>query len=134
MKLSQYAYYIMTEQECARDRIHLHITHMNRIALFTASALLIFACGSSEESALTPEETRMISDAAGMLARNLAFLPDSTGWSPMPDGDVIYRLETLSHEHLDLWPLFFRAAADTSAKLEQLQLQEQQELQQFELL
>lgn len=83
---------------------------------------------------MTAEEARLISDAAGMLARNLAFLPDSTGWSPLPDDETLSRLELMSNEHIDLWPLFFRAAADTSAKLEQLELQAQREEQQFDLL
>ena len=76
----------------------------------------------------------LITVSAGMLARNLAYLPDSSGWSPSPGPEALQALEAMSEANTSLWPVFFRAAADTAAKLEQIMIQEMQEAQQSQLL
>lgn len=96
--------------------------------------LLILSCGSDPGPEFTPEEMDLITSAAGMLARSLAYFPGSAGWSPEPDNEMIAELESLAARQVELWPVFFRAAADTAAKLEQLMIQQQQESQQSQLL
>lgn len=103
----------------------------------TAFLLLLAAalsCGGEPEPEFTPEEAHLIASAAGMLARNLAYLPDSAGWSPPPGPELIMELEAMAEARVELWPTFFRAAADTAAKLEQLLIQMQLEEQQSQLL
>lgn len=92
------------------------------------------SCGKGNEPVLAPGEMETVTGAAGMLARNLAYMPDSSGWSPPPNGALMSDLESLAKVHVELWPVFFKAAADTAAKLEQLMIQQQQEQQQEQLL
>ncbi len=96
--------------------------------------LTALSCGGEPEPVFTPAETELISTAAGMLARNLAYIPDSSGWSPPPGEEMLMELEAISERHFELWPFFFRAAADSASKLEQLLIQRQQEEQQMQLL
>ncbi len=53
---------------------------------------------------------------------------------PPPDSTAILALEQLALRNVETWPVFFRAAADTASKLEQLMIQAQREEQQFQLL
>ncbi|PIE51481.1 hypothetical protein CSA37_11545 [Candidatus Fermentibacteria bacterium] len=102
-----------------------------------ASVLAIAAftgCGSDRETELTEQQITVITRAAGMLARNMAYSPDAEEWSSMPEADTMNLLEELSQEHTDLWPRFFRAAADSSIKLIQLEEQARQEALQLEML
>ncbi len=105
---------------------------MRRIAFLLILAAL--SCGGEPEPVFTPVETELISTAAGMLARNLAYLPDSSGWSPPPSEEMLIELEAISNRHFELWPVFFRAAADSASKLEQILIQRQNEEQQMQLL
>jgi len=102
---------------------------MNRNLVCIAIIVIAVSCGEKPGPTLTEGEMELISGAAGMLARNLAYLPDSSGWSPAPDISVISELEGLAAANVEVWPVFFRAAADTAAKLEQIMIQQQQELQ-----
>ncbi len=92
------------------------------------------ACGEKPATELTPVQTNTIATGAGMLARNLAYLPADSGWSEAPNDAFIQELELMSVEHTEVWPNFFRAAADTAMKLDQIELQAQQEAIQAELL
>lgn len=94
----------------------------------------MISCGDKPATELTPEQLNTISEGAGMLARNLAYIPADSNWSEAPDQALITELELIAERHTDLWPLFFRAAADTANKLEQLELQAQQEAIQADLL
>ncbi len=69
-----------------------------------------------------------------MLARNLAFLPSDSSWSEPPGDELIAELELMSKVNSEIWPTFFRAAADTALKLDQIELQAQQEAIQAEML
>jgi len=97
-------------------------------------ACLCCACGSEAEPVFTLQEQELITTAAGRLARNLAYLPDSEDWSPAPTEEMIHELEAISERHHELWPILFRAAADSASKLEQLLIQRQQEENMMELL
>ena len=112
----------------------MHITSMKKKCTAFLIALAALSCGREPEPEFTPAETELITTAAGMLARNLAYPPDSSGWSPPPGEEMILELEALSERHFHLWPLFFRATADTASKLEQILIQRQQEEQQSQLL
>lgn len=112
----------------------MHITPMKTAAAILTALLAAGGCGSEPPEEFTPEEMELITESAGMLARNLAYLPDSSGWSPFPDQEALQALETMAEGNVSLWPVFFRAAADTAAKLEQIMIQEMQEAQQAELL
>lgn len=131
---SQYAYYTREETECARNLRGLHITPMKTAAAILAVLLATGGCGSEPREEFTPEEMELITVSAGMLARNIAYLPDSSGWSPSPGPEALQALEAMSEANTSLWPVFFRAAADTAAKLEQIMIQEMQEAQQSQLL
>lgn len=69
-----------------------------------------------------------------MLARNLAYLPADSNWSESPDEALVAEIELMAETHTDAWPTFFRAAADTAMKLDQIELQAQQEAIQAEML
>ncbi len=112
----------------------MHIRPMKKIILLIPVLFIWLACGTEPGPEFTPEEMELISEAASMTARNLAFLPDSAGWSPPPDSTAIMALERIARRQVELWPVFFRAAADTALKLEQLMIQAQREEQQFQLL
>lgn len=112
----------------------MHIRPMRRIIPFASVLLILVACGGEPGPEFTPEDMELITEAASMTARNLAFLPDSAGWSPPPDSTAILALEQLALRNVETWPVFFRAAADTASKLEQLMIQAQREEQQFQLL
>lgn len=113
---------------------NLHITPMKMRCTAFLIALACLSCGGEPEPEFTPVETELITTAAGMLARNLAYCPDSAGWSPSPGEEMMLELELMSERHFELWPTFFRAAADSAAKLEQILIQRQQEDQQLQLL
>jgi len=102
----------------------------------TLLMLLILALACKEESTteLTPIQMNTITTGAGMLARNLAYLPADSSWSEAPDEAFVQELELMSVGHTEVWPAFFRAAADTAMKLDQLELQAQQEAIQAEML
>lgn len=95
-------------------------------------ALSLVSCGNSPGP--SPAEMELVTSAAGMLARNLAYLPDAPGWSQPPDEQMMANLETMAKRNIEIWPVFFRAAADTAAKLEQLNIQQLQEDRQSEIL
>ncbi|MCK5785845.1 MAG: hypothetical protein KAH54_04700 [Candidatus Sabulitectum sp.] len=107
---------------------------MKKRAFILMAFILISSCGDKPATELTPEQLNTISENAGMLARNLAYLPSDSSWSEAPDEALTAELELMAEKHTDVWPLFFRAAADTANKLEQLELQAQQEAIQAELL
>jgi hypothetical protein len=113
---------------------NVHITAMKKKCTAFLIALAALSCGREPEPEFTPAETELITTAAGMLARNLAYSPDSSNWSPPPDEEMIAELEALAEQHFKVWPIFFRATADTSSKLEQILIQSQQEEQQLQLL
>lgn len=115
-------------------RLPLHIRGMKKTAILLISIILLLACGGSSSTELTPEQLSTISTGAGMLARNLAYLPADSNWSEAPDKEFLSELELMSVEHTEAWPTFFRAAADTAMKLDQLELQAQQEAIQAEML
>ncbi len=100
------------------------------LALFLAAA----SCGNKSATELTTEQMELVTTGAGMLARNLSYMPDSAGWSEAPDQELLDELENLAQSHTELWPVFFRAAADTASKLDQLEQQARQEAIQAELL
>lgn len=112
----------------------LHIRGMKKTVFFIMLPILLLACGESSTRELTPEQLVSISTGAGMLARNLAYLPADSSWSEAPGEALITELELMSVNHTDVWPTFFRAAADTAMKLDQLELQAQQEAIQAEML
>ncbi len=131
---SQYAYYTEEGPECARNLREVHITAMKTAAAILAALLLAGGCGSEPDEEFTPEEMELITASAGMLARNIAYLPDSSGWSPCPGPEALQALGSIAETNSSLWPVFFRAAADTASKLEQIMIQEMQEAQQSQLL
>jgi len=94
----------------------------------------MLSCGYDNTDELSSDQIDLIATAAGMLARNLAYLPDSPLWSEPPDESVLGELELMALEHTDVWPLFFRAAADSAGKFEQIELQTQREAIQAEML
>lgn len=96
--------------------------------------ILAMACGEKSATELTPIQMNAITTGAGMLARNLAYLPADSSWSEAPDEALIQELELMSVNHTEVWPTFFRAAADTAMKLDQIELQTQQEAIQAEML
>ncbi|MEA3266782.1 MAG: hypothetical protein U9P42_07555 [Candidatus Fermentibacteria bacterium] len=96
--------------------------------------ILVLACKEKPATELTPIQMSTITTGAGMLARNLAYLPADSSWSEAPDEAFIQELELMSVNHTEVWPTFFRAAADTAMKLDQLEIQEQQEAIQAEML
>lgn len=95
---------------------------------------LALACGEKSATELTPIQMNTITTSAGMLARNLAYLPADSSWSEAPDESLIQELELMSVNNTEVWPTFFRAAADTAMKLDQIELQAQQEAIQAEML
>ena len=96
--------------------------------------ILALACGEKSATELTPIQMNTITAGAGMLARNLAYLPADSSWSEAPDEAFVQELELMSVEHTEVWPTFFRAAADSAMKFDQLELQAQREAIQAELL
>lgn len=112
----------------------MHITRMKKTAILLIPMVLILACGESSTTELTPEQLNKISTGAGMLARNLSYLPADSNWSEAPDEGFIQELEVMSAAHTEVWPTFFRAAADSAMKFDQFELQAQQEAIQAELL
>jgi hypothetical protein len=104
--------------------------------LLAASILLLLgsSCGGKPAPEFSPGEMEVITAAAGMVARNLAYAPGSPEWSPAPDEAVTAYLDSLAEGHMQLWPVFFRAAADTASKIEQIMIQRTAEEQQSQLL
>jgi len=104
----------------------------------TVFVLILFltaaSCSSKSAADLTAEQMDMLTTGAGMLARNLSYMPDSAGWSEAPGPELLNELEILSQSHTELWPVFFRAAADTAMKLDELEQQFRLEAAQAELL
>lgn len=105
-----------------------------KIVILSVISLANLSCGSGEEQRFTREDTELITVTAGMLARNLAFTPEDSMWSPAPDPGSLARLEELAETDAGVWPLFFRAASDSAMKFEQLVINRQAEAQQAELL
>ncbi len=112
----------------------MHITRMKKTAILLIPIVLLLACGENSTTELTPEQLNKISTGAGMLARNLSYLPADSNWSEAPDEVFIQELDVMSVVHTEVWPTFFRAAADSAMKFDQLELQAQQEAVQAELL
>lgn len=113
----------------------LHISGMKKTILMVTTLALVISCGGNNETTeLMPEQLRIISECASMLARNLAFLPEEPGWSAAPGQELIAEIELMNRTHTEVWPVFFRAAADTATKLNQLEIQAQQEAAQAEML
>jgi len=100
------------------------------LTLFLAAA----SCSDKSASELTVEQMNVITTGAGMLARNLSYMPDSTGWSEPPGQELLDEIENLAQSHTEVWPVFFRAAADTASKLDQLEQQSRLEAAQADLL
>ena len=100
------------------------------------SAFLIFSLGCGKEKDVIPTATQMesIATAAGMLARNLAFESDNANWSQAPDQAQLEAIEQLAKENVIIWPTFFRAAADSAMKLEQIDMQEARDAIQSDML
>ena len=113
---------------------NLHIRHMKDIIWLLPLCLVFLSCGGEDDPVFTAEEMQLITSAAGSTARNLAYSPEDENWSPAPNGETLAMLEEISSRNVELWPVFFRTAADTAAKLEQILVMEQQEQQQSELL
>ncbi len=107
---------------------------MKNTAFLLVSLMLLLACGEDSTSELTAEQLSIISSGAGLLARNLAYLPTDSNWTESPDESLLSELEQMSKENTEVWPMFFRAAADTAMKFDQLEIQAQQEAIQSELL
>ncbi len=107
---------------------------MKKAAILLIPLILLISCGEEPASDLTQEQLNIISTGAGMLARNLAYLPADSNWSEAPEEGLISELELMAETHTDVWPLFFRAAADSAGKLEQLEIQAQREAIQAEML
>lgn len=112
----------------------LHITPMKKTKSLLILLSLALACGEKPETELTPVQLNTITTGAGMLARNLTYIPADSGWSEAPDEAFVQELELMSVGHTEVWPTFFRAAADTAMKLDQIELQAQQEAIQAEML
>jgi hypothetical protein len=108
---------------------------MNR-AILTACILagLASSCRGTEESSLLKENEPLLAEAAGMLARNLAYAEGHRFWSPPPGPETIDELSALAVTSVELWPMFFKFAADSAAKLELLEVQARQEELQLQLL
>lgn len=112
----------------------LHIRVMKKTTTILIPLILLLACGESSTTELTPGQMNIISTGAGMLARNLAYLPADSNWSEAPGEELISELELMSVKHTDVWPTFFRTAADSAGKLEQLEILAQREAIQAEML
>ena len=108
--------------------------HLQLPAILLVSLMLSLACGEDSTSELTIEQLSIISSGAGLLARNLAYLPTDSKWTEPPDELLLSELEQMSKENVQVWPTFFRAAADTAMKLDQLEIQAEQEAIQSQLL
>ena len=96
--------------------------------------MLLLACGENSTSELTAEQLSIINSGAGLLARNLAYLPTDSNWTEPPDEHFFSELEQMSEANTEVWPTFFRAAADTAMKLDQIEIQAQQEAIQSQML
>jgi hypothetical protein len=107
---------------------------MKKTLFLLMSLACLFSCGYKTTDDLSGDQLNFIYTSAGMLARNLAYLPGSPGWCEPPGESVLEELELLAQEHTDVWPLFFRAAADSAGKIEQIELQTQHEAIQAEML
>ncbi len=112
----------------------LHIRGMKKATILLVSAMLLLACGENSDSQLTPEQLSRINSGAGLLARNLAYLPTDSNWTEPPDELFLSELELMAEENIEVWPIFFRAAADTAMKLDQIEIEAQREAIQSELL
>ncbi len=111
-----------------------HIRGMKKNIILLIPLMMLTSCGENTTSELTPHQLNIIAAGAGQLARNLAYLPTDSSWAPAPGDSIISELELMSLEHTDVWPTFFRAAADTAMKFDQLMQQAQQEAIQAEML
>ncbi len=96
--------------------------------------LILVGCGEKSTSELTVVQQAKITTGAGMLARNLTYLPGDSAWSEIPSEQYMADLVLIAEEHTEVWPIFFRAAADTAMKIEQLEMQLQQEARLQEML
>ncbi len=114
--------------------IPMDIRPVNRTAFLSILTVIAASCSENPATDFTAEQMNIITTGAGMLARNLAFLPDSAGWSEAPGRELTEQLELMSETNTEVWPVFFRAAADTAMKLDQLEQQAQQEAIQAEML
>ena len=115
-------------------RSSLHIRGMKKNIILLVSLMILTSCGENTASELTPYQLNIIAEGAGQLARSLAYLPSDSNWTPAPGENIISELELMSLEHTDVWPAFFRAAADTAMKFDQLLQQAQREAIQEEML
>jgi hypothetical protein len=125
-------YYSNVSRECARLNSSAYIRNMKTTFIFPTLLALTLSCSNSAE--LMPEQLALVSTGAGMLARNLAYMPGDSNWSKPPEAGLLAELEAMAEDRSDIWPLFFRAAADSAAKLDQLEMQARQEAVQAELL
>lgn len=92
------------------------ITFWSMLTLLLSSS----GCGGSPRSnaEISHGERLLIERAGGVMARHLAFPPDSPEWREAPSESVATAVTAIAARVPSAWTVLYRSASDTLAKLE----------------
>lgn len=92
------------------------------LASWALGALILpfLGCGGSPNpmATFTQGETRLLREAGGALARNLAYPPGHAQWRPAPSDSLGRLIYELGSRNPSAWAVLYRAASDTVMVLE----------------